>query len=96
MPNEVIIHDVYIPLVRRALFAQLQDLIASLTLSQKLAAAQILISQIQTPNKLIKVSFVNQFDDKLHAVFALASLLSAETLKETAIQILEEPQDQNS
>jgi len=96
MPNEAIIHEVYIPLVQKRLSCQLQDLITTLTESQKLAAAQVLINQIPTPSKLIEVKFINQFDDKLHAVFALATFLPAETLREMAIQILEKPVDQNT
>lgn len=95
MPDEKIIHDIYIPLVQRSLSRQLTDLIATLTESQKLAAAQILISHIPTVSKLVKVSFINQLDDKLHAVFALATFLSAEDLKEFVMQILEQPSDQN-
>jgi hypothetical protein len=98
MPNEAIIHEVYIPLtplVQKQLLGQLQSLISESNQSQKLATAQILISHVPTPNKLINVTFINQFDDKLHAIFALASFLPAETLKEIAIQILEEPIDQN-
>jgi hypothetical protein len=76
------------------LLGSLQDLIATLTENQKFAAAQILISHIPA-TKLVKVSFINQFDDKLHAVFAFASFLPADFLKETAIQILEEQIDRN-
>lgn len=89
MPNEKIIHDVYIPLVQRTLARQLQDLIPQLNASQKIAAIQILVSHIKAPTKLIQLVVAERLDDRLHAVHALAEFLPEEILREAAIQLLE-------
>jgi len=97
MPDEKIIHKVYIPLVQRTLARQLQDLISQLTASQKIAAVHILVNHIKITPKLIYLGVIKstKLDNKLHAVFALAELLPEECLRETAIQLLEESQDDN-
>jgi len=93
--DETIIHDVWLPLVERALTKQLNDLVTQLTWSEKIATVQILTNQIKVPTKHIKLELIRNTNDKLHAVFGLATFLPKEALTEIAIQLLEEPRDQN-
>jgi hypothetical protein len=91
------IADHAIPLVQRALVAQLRGAVQGATRNQKIGVVQVLIyrasRQVGLPYTLLVPK--KGFDEKIKKAFAIAEYLSVETLLDLAIEILEEPIDQN-
>lgn len=86
-----------IPLVQRTLVAQLRGLVEGVTCNQKIGVAQVLIYQASKQVGLPYTLLVPKegFDEKVKKVFAIAEFLPVETLLDLAIEVLEEPTDQN-
>lgn len=82
----------------RASLKHLRILLGEMNWSQKIAVAQIACNQIgdATDPQLIKLNPMGEkFDSQLQAAIVLMGALPPETLSEIAIEILEEPRDQN-
>lgn len=94
--NETIAHNL-IPLVQHHLVGQLRELVKGMTLSQKIEVAQVLLykasKHLSSPIRLLVPR--KGFSDRTRNVFAIAEFLSAETLVELTIEILETPTDEN-
>jgi hypothetical protein len=93
MPEQNIIHNVWIPLVQRDLVAQLRAIICELTYREKIETVQLLLYQAgKRSGSSIKVLVPKTLplDTKIHTVFAIAEHLSPHTLVELAIEFLEE------
>jgi hypothetical protein len=91
------ITDHVIPLVQRTLVAQLREVMQGAAHRQKIGAAQVLIYQA---SRLVGLKYTllvpkEDFDEKIKKVFAIAKFLPVETLLDLAIEILQEPTDQN-
>ena len=96
MPDEKIIHDVWIPLVQHRLVIQLKRIICELTYSKKIEAAQVLLYQAgKRSGGSIKVLVPKPLNTKIQSVFGIAEFLSPKILVELAIEILEEVIDEN-
>jgi hypothetical protein len=86
-----------IPLVQRALVTQLRGEMQGSTQSQKIAATQAVLYQASQLLGLPYTLLVPKvgFDEKIKRIFAIAKFLPIETLLDLAVEILEEPTDQN-
>lgn len=92
------IADHAMPLVHRALVVQARELIAQLTPNQKLEVVKLFIHQaskrLGTPSIQLLVPKVG-FEEKFKKAWAIAEFLPVETLLDLALEILEQPTDQN-
>jgi hypothetical protein len=96
MSNEQITNNL-IPLVQRTLAAQLREVVQGVTCNQKIETVQVLIYQASKKVGLQYTLLVPKrgFDERTKKVFAIAEFLPVETLLDLAIEILEQPTDQN-
>jgi hypothetical protein len=97
LPTNQTITDHVIPLVQRTLIAQVRELTQGTTGNQKIEVAQVLIYQA---SRCIGAKYTllvpkEGFDEKIKKVFAIAQFLPVETLLDLAVEVLEEPIDQN-
>lgn len=84
----------FIPLVQRHLISQLRNLVISMTDSEKIETAQLLLYQAGKHSKTsIRLLVPQNLDGKFHTVFGIAEFLSAEDLIQEATEILEKVQE---